>query len=526
MNGKQLQQINEIKERCAMDYAYYAEHVLNIRPKTGGLVAFKFNRVQNFLHHAVEKQKKEIGMVRVIILKGRQEGCSTYIQGRGFWFTSHIPGMKAFILAHIEKATNNLFTMAKRFYSHCHPYFRPVLKASNAKELLFKGLDSGYSLGTARTGEVGRSDTIQFLHASEAAFYINATEISKGLLETVPDMPGTEVFIESTANGVGNWYHNMWQQAESGQSDYIPIFLPWYWQDEYSLPPSADFIPTGEEIELQTLYKLTLGQIAWRRLKIFKWSTDGQNGLKKFKQEYPCCPVEAFQMSGEDTFMDPTEVMRSRKETTAAEYGPLVLGVDSARFGPDRTALIRRKGRVAYGLQTYKGKDCMEIVGFIHKIIKEENPARVYVDVGGLGAGIVDRLWELGFKKIVIAVNSAERALDSDRYHNKRSEMWDLGRQWLMERPSKIPDSDEMHADICNTKYKWDSNNRLRMESKDDMKARGVKSSDTADAWLLTFAQTFDPNENAANEQELSDAAARLFDPARKKAKARYSRRY
>jgi len=527
MNGQQLLKIDEIKRRCYNEYDFYAEKVLKIRSEMGGIVPFAFNKVQKHLHFLVEKQLKEKGMVRVIILKGRQEGCSTYIEGRGFWFTSHRPGMQAFILAHEEKATNNLFKMAKRYYDNCDPMFQPSLKASNAKALIFGALDSGYSVGCARNPEVGRSSTIQFLHASEAAFYAKADEISKGLFEAVPDVPGTEVFIESTANGVGNWFHNMWQQAETGQSDYIPVFLPWFWKDGYTRTLPDDFVLTKEEQDLKNLYNLTDGQLAWRRLKIFKWSTDGHDGLKKFMQEYPCCAVEAFQMSGEDTFLDPNEVMKSRKETEAKEYGPLLIGVDPARFGDDRTAIIRRRGRVAFKLETYKKKDTMEIVGILYKIIKEENPARIYIDVGGLGAGIIDRLREMGYGKIIVPVNSATKAMNENKYNNKRSEMWALAKEWLNDRPSKIPDSDELHADLCNTKVKrWDSNNRLQMESKEEMKKRGVKSSDTADALLLTFAYPFNPESDNEYDQETSEIAARIFDPKRKKAKSRYTKRY
>lgn len=516
-------ELRDIKKRCYYDYKFYAEHVLKIRPKVGGLIPFKFNRTQNYLNFVVEEQLKKLGMARAIILKGRQEGCSTWIDGRGFWYTSHRPGSQAFILAHEEKATNNLFGMTKRFYETCHPAFKPSLKASNAKALIFAALDSGYSLGTARTGEVGRSNTIQFLHASEAAFYINADEISRGLFETVPDTAGTEIFIESTANGEGNWYHSMWRQAEAKQSDYEAIFLPWYWSDEYARDIDEGFVLTEEELELKELYKLTNPQLAWRRLKIIKWSTDGYNGLKKFKQEYPCCPVEAFQSSTDDTFFQSDEVMKSRKETQAQKYGPVVVGVDPARFGDDRTGIIRRQGRVAYGLESHSKKDTMEIVGIVVNIIKKENPARVFVDVGGLGSGIVDRLWELGYRKIVVAINSAHAALNQERYHNKRSEMWGEGKKWLLERPTALPDSDELHADLCSTKYKFDSSGRLRMEAKEDMKKRGVKSSDLADALLLTFAQTFDPVSDADKEAEI---AARLFDPIRKRAKARYAKRY
>ena len=113
----------------------------------------------------------------------------------------------------------------------------------------------------------------------------------------------------------------------------------------------------------------------------------------------------------------------------------------------------------------------------------------MFVDVGGLGAGVVDRLRELGHGDIVIAVNSGNKALDAERYVNKRAEMWGEMNKWLIDQPSKIPDSDTLHADLCGPSYKFDSKSRLAIEKKEDMKKRGVISPDEADSLGLTFAQ-------------------------------------
>jgi hypothetical protein len=87
-------------------------------------------------------------------------------------------------------------------------------------------------------------------------------------MQAIPDVENTEVILESTANGVGNYFHEMWQKAEAGLSDFIAIFVPWFWQDEYARNVPSDFICTPEETELQLLYGLTKEQITWRRAKI------------------------------------------------------------------------------------------------------------------------------------------------------------------------------------------------------------------------------------------------------------------
>jgi len=478
-----------IRLKMAHDFPYYAENCLKIRPKDGGIEPFKLNKVQKYLHAKIEEQREKYGYVRVIILKGRQQGASTYIEGRGYWFVTHNPGMRAFILTHDDSATSNLFEMAKRFHDDCPINMRPSVGASNAKELFFDKLDSGYKVGTAGNKAVGRSSTIQYLHASEAAFYSHATEHSKGIMQAVPFAPGTEIYLESTANGVGNWFHQQWQAAESGESVYQAIFLPWYWQDEYEMELPDNFKLTEEEEELKHNYSLSDKQIAWRRMKISELSANGQDGARAFQQEYPNNPTEAFVMSDNDVYMPSELVMTARKMHDLERVGAKLLGVDPARFGDDRTAIIRRQGRVAYGLETYKKKDTMQIAGIVKRIIDAEQPDAVFIDVGGLGAGVVDRLVEMGYGDIIIPVNSSERAMDEDRFTNKRAEMWFLGREWLLDMPCQLPDSNELHADLCNTKYDNDSKDRLKIEKKSDMKKRGVRSSDAADAFLLTFAR-------------------------------------
>lgn len=323
---------------------------------------------------------------------------------------------------------------------------------------------------------------------SETAFWNNAADHALGIMQAIPNAAGTEAIMESTPNGVGNYFHQQWQLAESGVSDFIPIFIPWSWQEEYAKPIVDVFNRTIEEDELKELYDLTDEQLNWRRSKIIELSVNGADGVSAFKQEYSLNAIEAFRMTGEDSFITSDIVMKARK-AELEKYGPLLLGVDPARFGDDRTAIIRRQGRVAYGLETYVKKDTMEIAGIVKTIIDNEKPYRVFVDVGGLGAGVVDRLQELCGRDIIVAVNAGSSPFDARKYLNKRAEMWAMCKEWLLdEGGADIPESDELHSDLCGIRYKVDSNSRLVMEQKADMKRRGVRSSDCSDSLCLTFA--------------------------------------
>jgi len=481
------QQEKIIRQKLKDDFVHYAEKCLKIRSEAGSIISFTLNKAQKFIHQRLEQQKESIGYVRCVLLKGRQQGSSTYVGARFYHQVTHKKGMQAFILTHSLDATQNLYKMAQRFYEYTPSLVKPEVRTSNAKELVFGLLDSGYKLGTAENKAVGRSSTIQLLHGSEVAFWANAEEHAKGIMQAVPGINGTEIILESTANGVGNYFHQQWQRAEAKQSDFIAIFVPWFWQDKYKKRIIEPLDLTPEEIEFKQIYHINDEQINWRRNKVAELSISGIDGEKAFKQEYPFNPNEAFQLTGEDSYIESDLIMKARK-TTSESYGLFYIGVDPARFGDDRTSIIRRKGRVAYGLESYIKKDTMEITGIVNKIIQEEKPDKVFIDVGGLGAGIVDRLNELGYKNIISPVNSGSKPLNANKYSNKRTEMWGEMKLWLIDDPCQIPDVESLHADLCGVKYKFDSNSRLVLEKKEEMKKRGLRSSDEADALALTFA--------------------------------------
>ena len=497
----------QIRQRLKDDFKHYALKCLKIRSKSGLIVPFELNKAQQYIYAQLEGQKEKHKVVRAIVLKGRQQGCSTLVSARFYHRVSHSFGTQAFILTHALDATQNLYKMAQRYYENTPTLIKPEVTTSNAKELIFGALDSGYKIGTAENKSVGRSSTIQLFHGSEVAFWNNAAEHAKGILQAVPGTENTEIILESTANGVGNFFHQQWQRAEAGLSEYIAIFVPWFWQDEYTKELAEGFVLTGDEIDLKKQYNLSDEQINWRRFKISEFEVNGQDGERAFKQEYPCNAQEAFQLTGEDNYIDSSLVMRARK-AIVEPYGNLVIGADIARFGDDRTSIIRRRGRVAYKLESYAKKDTMQVTGILNQIIVNEQPYKVFIDIGGLGAGVYDRLKELGHADKIVAVNSGSSPLDSRRYTNKRAEMWGHVKQWLLDEPCQLPDSDSLQADLCNTKYDNDSNSRLVIEKKADMKKRGVRSSDEADALGLTFAF---PTMLAETDSKKSNVAARIM---------------
>lgn len=163
---------------------------------------------------------------------------------------------------------------------------------------------------------------------------------------------------------------------------------------------------------------------------------------------------------------------------------PIVIGVDPARFGSDATVIAIRQGRDLVGLKRLRGADTMEVVGHVIDTIEEYKPAMVCVDEGGLGAGVVDRLKEQRYK--IRGVNFGSKAKNQLMHGNKRAEIWHAMRDWL--KDASIPDDRFLKTDLIGPRIKPDSKGTIFLESKKDMKARGLASPDAADAIALTFA--------------------------------------
>jgi hypothetical protein len=151
--------------------------------------------MQRYPHAEIEEHAKRNGRVRVLIPKARQHGCSTYVGARFYHKATHARGQQVFILTHEQDATDNMFDMAVRFHDHCPELVKPHTGASNAKQLSFDRLDSGYTVGTAGSKAVGRSKTLQLFLGSETAFWPHPADHFAGVMQAVPDLPGTEIIL-------------------------------------------------------------------------------------------------------------------------------------------------------------------------------------------------------------------------------------------------------------------------------------------------------------------------------------------
>jgi len=172
--------------------------------------------------------------------------------------------------------------------------------------------------------------------------------------------------------------------------------------------------------------------------------------------------------------------------------GAIVWGLDVARFGNDRTALCQRHGNVVtHKVKTWRSLDTMQISGKIARMYEDldarERPSVIVVDVIGIGSGVVDRMQELGLP--VIGINVAESPAIGDKFSRLRDELWWKGREWFEAMDCKLPDDDTLMGELATVRYAIKSDGKIKVESKDEMKRRGLPSPDVADAFILTFAE-------------------------------------
>jgi hypothetical protein len=192
-----------------------------------------------------------------------------------------------------------------------------------------------------------------------------------------------------------------------------------------------------------------------------------------------------FPNAGDDQFISSGVVDEAMaREKYKDLSAPIIIGVDPARFGADATVIAVRQGRDIVRIDRHRGDDTMTVVGHIIEAIEEFKPALVVIDEGGLGAGIVDRLKEQRYK--IKGVNFGNKSAQPIMYGNKRAEMWGKMKEWL--KSASIPKDRFLKTDLISPMMKPDSRGTIFLESKKDMKARGLASPDAADAICVTFA--------------------------------------
>lgn len=478
----------------------HAELCMRIKPKIGPLCALRYNSAQRYLHKRLEEIKRRDGMVRAMILKGRQQGISTYVAHRFYHRVTLFQGYNCYILGHEQDSSDTLFDMVETFQRY-NP-LQPKVGTDNAKELEFPAQGGRYKVAIAGHKAGGRSQANQLFHGSEVARWTNAKEHFAASVQTVPYLPGTEVILETTARGADNEFYARWQRAIKGEGVYHAIFIPWFWQDEYAITPPDDFELSGDqphedvpsEQDYAEMFGLSDAQMFWRRNKI---NDDFDGDARLFNQEYPATAEMAFAYSATDAYIPPLPVLRARRAETEPA-GPLIVGVDPAGEGADRFVVLGRRGPAVTFMESRAKVGTNEAVAWIKAVVDEHHPDRVFLDAGGLGASILSAVRDLGqpYSRVVQGVHFGGRSQSKMANPkrpgpvDRRAEMYQRMKRWLMQDDVQvsIPDDEALQHDLCVVRWKATSSTDLRLESKQEMRKRGDHSPDLADALALTFA--------------------------------------
>ena len=318
LTAAQNKKIREISK----NFYRYAKGNLYIKDKNAQIVKFEPNIAQRALIDRVIYLLETGQPIRIMVLKARQMGLSTAIEALIYWYTTTNKNTTSAIIAHEDAASRNLYNMFKRYYDNSNPLFKPNRKYDTRSDLTFGlqdkdgneiGLNSVIKTATAKNTGAGRSDTIQLVHGSEVAFWENGEELVGSLMQTVPLRKNTMIFLESTANGRGNFFAKLWNESVKGDSNFEVFFFPWWIQDEYELDGDKieAFTPDEQDVVDLMLEGIKIGNEVY---KVPKERIDNKIRFRRYKerefvaspelllQEYPSTPHEAFIASGSTVF--------------------------------------------------------------------------------------------------------------------------------------------------------------------------------------------------------------------------------
>ena len=521
----------ELFARWMSDFPAFARAELRIKGKDERVVPFALNAPQRLLHDAIEGQLAETGKVRVILLKARRLGASTYVSLRFFAKMYLTPrGRRAFLLTHEQAATKKLVAMYHQAYNGLDPTLRRPASAMHTQGIAFQH-GGELEARTASTPEGGRGGTVSLYHWSEMAFSEHAESHAVGSMDQLAPIPGTEMILESTANGAMGAFYERWRSAKHGKSEFLPIFLPWFTHPEYVADPPSGFRLSHEkpndlvmpEVEYADAYGLTDAQMAFRRAWIQSKDDQNLDGALLWSQEYPAVDTEAFLSGNEDSFISPTHVEAARVRPASDGYQmarPLVIGIDPApQHGSSSTAVVWRRGTMCYRLERW---DHLTPDALLHRLLavfQDDRPARVCIDESeGVGHYLCTTLPAMsGLGGKVVGVRFGNAAFDSTRYANVRAEIWSKMAAWMrdaaiVDEPYKAGQP-TLASELLSVKRKPDER-RIQLEAKAEVVKRLGVSPDGADALACTFYYP-DPDEMTEMLAVQAPVAGRMRDRER-----------
>lgn len=339
--------------RVKYDFEFWAVTCVRIKDKLSGEdIPFRLNAPQRRVLALIESQRTRRLPIRIIMLKARQWGGSTLIQMVMAWIQCvHHRNWNSLICAHVKDTAatiRGMYTKMLASYPEdmwtedTKPQFKPFERSVNTR--IIHGRGCKVTVGSSESQDAVRGLDCAMAHLSEVAFWTKGTSNTpEGLIRavcgSVARVPDTLIVLESTANGVGNFFHSEWLRAEKGESDKLPVFVPWYEIEMYRAPVE-DPVALLESLDEYEKGLLSLGcspeQIQWYRDKLSEYPS-----RELMAAEYPTSPAEAFTNTGHGVFaIDKIEALRSmcREPEAVGELSVTGRGYDALTirgFVPD-----------------------------------------------------------------------------------------------------------------------------------------------------------------------------------------------
>jgi phage terminase large subunit len=291
------------------------------------------------------------------------------------------------------------------------------------------------------------------------------------------------LIIADEASGIPDVIFEVGQGALSGENTFViltsnPTRRSGYFYDSHhkNRPQWSCMAINGEDCELVS--QQFIDDMA------YQYGKDSNVYRVRVQGEFP---------NSEDDVVIPLDLCEEAKVRDVEPFGDTVWGIDVARFGGDRTVLVERcENATLKKHEAWNGTDLMQTAGRIYAkwldTAPTDRPKMIFVDVIGIGAGVADRLMELGLP--ITPVNVAESASIDNTYNRLRDELWFKARKWLEKKNCKLFDDDTLIAELTLPKYAFTSNGKIKVESKDELKKRYPRSPDCADALCMTFCHT------------------------------------
>ena len=391
------------------DARIFANSFLRILDKEKNLVPFQWNRAQAHFH------ANRTG--RDLILKARQLGFSTYVQGEMFRRTV-TSTQTTITLAHDAETTQKLRRMADRFYEHCKfGSIQPLRKYANATLATYPEFDSTATIATAGNVETGRGDTYTEMHGSEVAFWKDAERIVAGAMQG----GSPQVTLESTPNGAQGFFYDKCMEALNGNSIWRLHFYPWWWDDDYRVGADENelFQASDEEIELSKKHNLDNDQLRWRRSKIRELG-------RLFVQEYPEDVVSCFLTSGNSYFGDLSGVFTAPADAEYIEGHEYIAGLDFGQTDFTAMPVFDKTTKQQVDLLHINKTEWSEQRRRIKQVYDKWHLQNVLAEKNSIGAVNIEALRDIGVYATPFETTNESKSAIMSNMHELLHQGWKL----------------------------------------------------------------------------------------------------